>query len=379
MSLALLPSGTRDWAVGMTYYADILDHLGRSAESEAAALAALEYGNRVGDSFVIGLAAWTLAIVYAHRNDLDATRRWLDEVERSPGNWSAAISGQEFLSFGSDLLGTLGDREGVYAYRERCAARVADGGTQSIVDVLDGRLEAMFGDPHRAIELFDRLDGEPWATIRAKWIRSLFRALSALRLGERAVATRYIERSLELVEQMGVPDLPFRHEPHLVQLLADVWPGGDAPAPAAAHVAVLGRFVVTRGTDVVTPAPGNPATLVKVLALRGSLTADQAIDLLWPDADVSTGRSRLRNLLNRIRGQAGELVVRNAEVLELGAEVVTDVARFDELVEHTLAAPSAERPGAARVAMAAYGGELLPGHAYEDWAAGRASGSGAGT
>ena len=225
---------------------------------------------------------------------------------------------------------------------------MADGGTQSIVDVLDGRLEAMFGDPHRAIELFDRLDGEPWATIRAKWIRSLFRALSALRLGERAVATRYIERSLELVEQMGVPDLPFRHEPHLVQLLADVWPGGDAPAPAAAHVAVLGRFAVTRGTDVVTPAPGNPATLVKVLALRGSLTADQAIDLLWPDADVSTGRSRLRNLLNRIRGQAGELVVRNAEVLELGAEVVTDVARFDELVEHTLAAPSAERPGAAR-------------------------------
>lgn len=369
-SLALLPSGTRDWAVGMTYYADILDHLGRSAESEAAALAALDYGNRVGDSFVIGLAAWTLAIVYAHRNDLDATRRWLDEVERSPGNWSAAISGQEFLSFGSDLLGTLGDRDGAYAYRERCAARVADGGSQSIVDVLDGRLEAMFGDPRRAIELFDRLDGEPWATIRARWIRSLFRALSALRLGERAEATRYIERSLELVEQMGVPDLPFRHEPYLVQLLADVWPGGAASAPAAAHVSVLGRFAVTRGTDVVTPSPGNPATLVKVLTLRGSLTVEQAIDLLWPDADAPTGRARLRNLLNRIRGQAGDLVVRNVEVLQLGADVVTDVARFDELVEHTLAAPSDDRPGAARVAMAAYGGELLPGDVYEDWAAG---------
>ncbi len=36
-SIALLPAGSRDWAIALTYYSDILDHLGRSVEAEAAA------------------------------------------------------------------------------------------------------------------------------------------------------------------------------------------------------------------------------------------------------------------------------------------------------------------------------------------------------
>lgn len=368
-ALALLTPGARDWAVAMTYYADILDTLGRSAEAAAAASEAYEYGRRVGDAVATGYGAWSLAIVAAHRHDADETRRWLDEVERSPGNWAGEVPGQEFLAFGADLLGGLGDRAGAAVYRDRCAARVGDGGTQSLVDVVDGRLEAMYGDPRRAIELFERLDDEPYATIRTKWVRMLFRALAGFRLGERVEATKWIERALAVAETMGLPDLPHRHEPTLVAMLAPVWPGGAGPA-VTARVTALGGFAVIRGSEIVTPAPGNPATLVKLLALRGTLTAEQVIDQLWPEADVTTGRSRLRNLLNRVRSQSGELVVRDGEMLRLAADVESDLARFDELVEATLTAEPDDRAGLARVALTAYGGELLPGDAYEDWAAG---------
>jgi DNA-binding SARP family transcriptional activator len=370
-SIALLPAGSRDWALALTYYSDILDHLGRSVESEAAAREAWELGRRQGDTLTTAYGAWSLAVVRAHVGDLDGTRRWLDEVERNPGNWLTEVSGQEFLAFGSDLLGGLGDQDGAYAYRARVAARVGDGGTQPLLDVLDGRLEAMYGDPQRAIEIFDRLDGVPYATIRSKWIRVLFRALAAKRLGDFHGATRFIERALELVEQIGVPDVPFRHEPVVVAMLADVWPGGAQESSGTQlRVVLLGSFAVLRGVELATPSPGNPATLVKLLALRGTQTTEQAIDALWPEADVATGRSRLRNLLNRLRGQSGELVVRNGEALQLARDVTTDVAQFEAGVSAAFDAPVEERAGLARLALGAYAGDLLPGDAYEDWAAG---------
>ncbi|MGB8859881.1 MAG: BTAD domain-containing putative transcriptional regulator [Ilumatobacteraceae bacterium] len=370
-SLALLPSGSRDWAIALTYYSDILDHLGRSVEAEAAGRDAWEVGRRLGDAITTAYGAWAVAIVRAHVGDLDGTRRWLDEVERNPGNWLAEVSGQEFLAYGADLLGGLGDRSGAQEYRARVAARVGHGGTQALLDVLDGRLEAMYGDPQRAIEIFDHLDGQPYATIRAKWIRVLFRALSAKRLGDRHAATKHIERALELVEQIGVPDIPQRHEPVVVAMLADVWPGGaEESAGAQRRIVLLGGFAVVHGVELVTPAPGNPATLVKLLALRGTLTSEQAIDALWPEADVATGRSRLRNLLHRIRSQSGDLVARTGDALGLAAGVSTDVAQFEAGVAAAFDAPAAERAGLARLALGAYAGDLLPADAYEDWAAG---------
>ena len=370
-SIALLPAGSRDWAIALTYYSDILDHLGRSVESEAAAREAWETGRRLGDSITTAYGAWSMAMARAHVGDLAGTVHWLEEVERNPGNWLTEVSGQEFLAYGADLLAGLGDREGADAYHRRVAARVGDGGTQALLDVLDGRLEAMYGDPQRAIEIFDRLDGQPYATIRAKWIRVLFRALAAKRLGDRHAATGFIERALELVEQIGVPDIPHRHEPLVVAMLADVWPGGAAePAGAQRRVVLLGGFAVVHGVELVTPAPGNPATLVKLLALRGALTSEQAIDALWPEADVATGRSRLRNLLNRVRSQSGDVIVRSGDALELAAGVTTDVAQFEAGVSAAFDAPLAERAGLARLALGAYAGELLPADAYEDWAAG---------
>lgn len=369
-SLALLPTGSHDWAVGLTYYADILDYLGRTAEAEAAAREAWETGRRRGDALLTAFGAWSMAIVRCHAADLEGTRHWLAEVERHPGTWMATASGLEFLAFGCDLLANLGDEEGARSYRARLADR-ADEALASLLDVVDCRLEAMFGDPMATLELLDRLRGQPYATAATGWVRELFRALALQRLGRAREATEQISSTLDGLERSGSSDLPRRHESLLVQMLAPVWPGGPEETGAPhLDVALLGRFAVLAGPQVVTPAPGNPATLVKVLALRGVVGSEQLIDLLWPEADVATGRARLRNLLNRVRTQSGDLVRRDGDVLQLAEHVTTDVARFDHAARTALDAPAHERAGLARLAIGAYAGDLLPGDLYEEWAAG---------
>jgi DNA-binding SARP family transcriptional activator len=130
----------------------------------------------------------------------------------------------------------------------------------------------------------------------------------------------------------------------------------------------LGGFSLTVGGVDRTPQPGHPATLVKLLALRSTLTVESAIDELWPEADVATGRARLRNLLNRLKDRAGAIVIRDAETLRLDSSATVDATAFDNAATIALSAPDDERVGRARHALALYVGELLPGDLYEDWA-----------
>ena len=179
--------------------------------------------------------------------------------------------------------------------------------------------------------------------------------------------------ALAEVERLGLPDLPQRHEGLLVRMLASVWPTGARGEAGTdlslVRLSMLGQFAARRGSQDVTPAPGNPALLVKVLALRGTLTTDQAVDLVWPDVDANTGRQRLRNLLSRIRAQTGDVVERRGELLVLAPSVVVDVEQFERAAAQALAADDLSRPGLARLALGAYAGELLPGDPYEDWSA----------
>jgi len=164
---------------------------------------------------------------------------------------------------------------------------------------------------------------------------------------------------------MGDPDRPARREPELLAL-AD--PADRSTAPAAVSVMLLGHFAVERdGVDASSP-PGRPATLVKLLALQGTVTVDEAIDLPWPEADIDIGRARLRNLLNRVRTASGEIVGRRDGALTLAPGVAVDAQRFEEEAAAALAAPPEARPGLARGALARSTGELLPADRYADWA-----------
>lgn len=142
----------------------------------------------------------------------------------------------------------------------------------------------------------------------------------------------------------------------------------SAVEPAGAEVVVLGRFEVRRDGERCTPPPGMAAKAVKVLAVRGGrLHVDELAEELWPDAGPDVGRTRLRNVLTRLRRSSGELVVREGDLVSLAPDVVVDAVAFEAAARAALG-PPADLDGA-RAALGLTGGTLLPDSLYEPWAA----------
>ena len=117
--------------------------------------------------------------------------------------------------------------------------------------------------------------------------------------------------------------------------------------------------------------PGAPASLVKLLALHGGGPAqvDNVIESLWPGVEPSSGRKRLRNVLNRLRESVGDLVERDGEALSLIDGTVVDAVLFEQRALEAFAeAGEAASFDRARAALALYAGEALPDERYEEWA-----------
>ena len=87
--------------------------------------------------------------------------------------------------------------------------------------------------------------------------------------------------------------------------------------------------------------------------------------------DLDAGRNRLRTVLNRLRAEAGDVIVRDGETLVLEEAIAVDLAQFGQESRRALALGRAEPTHAvalARAAIAKYRGDLLPDDPYEDWA-----------
>ncbi len=93
-----------------------------------------------------------------------------------------------------------------------------------------------------------------------------------------------------------------------------------------------------------------------------SHSREELIDLLWPDADLDTGRNRQRQALATLRrsleppGLADVLLADRNTVWLNPVAFRCDVAEFEACI--------ARRDVAG--ALALYAGELLPGH-YDEW------------
>ena len=124
---------------------------------------------------------------------------------------------------------------------------------------------------------------------------------------------------------------------------------------------LLGRFEVRVDSRPVLDSAWpqkRAADLVKLLALAHGhrLTRDQVVEMLWPRLAADAGVANLHKAASYARRALGErdaIVVHGGVVaLAPGAEVITDVERFE------------------RGDDTAYGGELLPDDAYEQWTQG---------
>ena len=369
-SLALTPSAGRHRGVVLTYLADVLDCAGRTVEADAACREALAIGRRIHDHALIGMACWAGAGVAAHTGDHAATVELLDEATRHHSPWLDSPSGAEFRLFAGDVLLSLGDEDGGRRFLDAAREQTDALGLDDALAPLVARYEAMFGDATRAESILAEIEGRPFAVVRGRWTRALLRAYAAHRRGDRDAARALRASALREAARLGYPDLPVRHERWLdaeLRYLDDET--ADRSAEGRCELRLLGTFALLAAGADETPPHGNPATLIKLLAVRGQLTTDQVIDALWPDTDIATGRARLRNTLNRLRSRSGDVVLRRGDSLEISAGVTVDAAAFDDAAGHALAAPEGERVGMARRAVSLYSGELLPGDRYEDWAA----------
>lgn len=138
----------------------------------------------------------------------------------------------------------------------------------------------------------------------------------------------------------------------------------ERPTEAAAQLAVqlLGRFAATVGDRPASIPGGKPQELVKLLAVAGRpLPEDEVSEVLWPGAEPEIGRRRLRNVIARVRA-AGPFVERGEGLLALSAVVDVDLRRFESTARSALRGDTD-----LDVALAGFGGELLPADRFVEW------------
>lgn len=374
-ALAMLPVGDLTRAFWRTHQADVLDFVGRDADAEAALREAIEIGTRRGDPAAVGTAWWSRSWLAAHRGDAAGTRAALEEVERNMGAWLGAGQQIEYLATSAEHLLLAGDVDGYHAYMVRCEAIADASHREEAIPIIRACFDCTHGDAAAGLAAFQALEGKPAVVRIYRPRRLLHMAVAALRMGDPARAAELAAAARADAAELGVPDLHERQHRPLLEQLAPLYgtSGSGAPSPDAGprlRLQLLGGFSLAVGAEVRTPPAGHPATLVKLLALGGPLASEAAIDALWPEADATTGRARLRNVLNRLKERSGPVVLREGDVLRMAPEVEVDVGAFEAAAAAALAAEPDLRIGRARHALALHTGELLPGDRYDDWSTG---------
>ncbi len=374
-ALLLVADLPRPWAFVMlwraTFAAELgLDELGRASVDEVMRVAVEK-----SSSFLVAQGHWRLAVLASYRGDGGAALEQIRDVERNNKLWWE-LGSAEFLAEAADLL----DRVGHTALAHECLARAREDPKDAahLVALAEGILEARHGDPVSAEERLSRLAGDR-VDPRERWRVTLLRGLAAFRRGEAGLAGLLAAQSFEEAARLGQAQLPLIRERAVTEQLLGLAVETGLPAAAALEagalprsLAVLGRFELTVAGRPVPLRSGQEMQLLKLVAVSGGrVHAEQAIEALWPDANRSSGRARLRTVLNRLRTWAGETVSRDGDALVLDPAVTVDIDEFHAEARSALALADSDLPLAtaiARGAIARYRGELLPDDRYEDWA-----------
>lgn len=367
-AVSLARRGTRFYGTLLTFSAEIMQFLGRDADALDTLAEARQIARRFGDVRTIAYCAWATAKVFARQRDVAGVQQWLAEADSHRAEWFDHPTGAEFLAGGAELNALAGDTKAARAWLARAEQHPAVEEYPDIVWPAMGSVEARDGDPAAAVQILTRLLEEGWTEYRERWHYRLWIAYALWRAGDAAAAAAEFRRACAECATFGQPDFPWLHEPEMCRALS-LAPTHDATGPIQIRVHVLGGFSVSAGGDNVAIAPGKPQQLVKILALAGrALPDDEVCDLLWPDATQEVGRRRLRNVVARVRA-AGPLLDRTEGLMALAAGITVDLTDFEGLARTALRAADEHRRERASAALALYGGELLPGDRFEDWAA----------
>jgi DNA-binding SARP family transcriptional activator len=341
--------------------------------ADAMRLAAKEYGRR-------GELEWALQLLLASGDAGEAASMLAATPPEVVETMDALELGAVFDQLPSEAVDAHPNVLLVVARACRLATRFDQG---AVLLERAGALAARAGDSalERAIAAEERLlaAAQGRTDPREYWRVTLLRAFAAFRRGEDRQAGALAARACEEAARLGQPQLPLVRERAVTEQLLGLAVETGQPAPLALQasalprsLAVLGRFELTEAGRPVTLGAGQEAQLLKYVAVSGGqVHAEQAIETIWPEGGRDAGRNRLRTVLNRLRALAGNVLVREGDMLVLDETVRVDVAEFfvEARRAQALAATDlALATAIARGAISRYRGDLLPEDRYEDWA-----------
>ena len=347
-----------------------------SAESRFMRLADLGYLH--DNPRLIAVAAWGRALVESRRGDLPGTLRWIGSAENTALGVADDVLGVPFLCDMATVLGGLGELELATSYLDRANERhpVFPGQVASTAFVLEARKG----------HVEDLEQGLAHTLPASRWRVKLVAAAAMARQGDLETARRLSEEAGRELMALGFSDAASLGEGKAqLELQVALQRAGTGNAGESAtsarpsatqedrRLVVIGEPISIHEGGVVTMIPpGNPQRLVGVLVANGgSVTIDQISDALWPGDEVDVSRTRLRNVLLRLRRVVGDIVVRTGSGLRLAPGLACDLHTFERLATDALSAVRADPELAgelAQRAVAAGDGPLFVDFEYEEWA-----------
>jgi DNA-binding SARP family transcriptional activator len=331
---------------------------------------------------LIAAAAWGRALVASRRDDLATTLRWIAAAENTALSDDDDMHGVPFLCDMTNILGAFGELELADHYFSRALARrdVYPHQVNSTRFMLDAR-RGVLGDVD-AVQRFT-----PPAHV---WRVKLLAAYALAKRGDLDAARRRLAESQHDLVALGFSDAESMGERlaarELQALLERPAPAESTPTllrrpdshvpPQGVRLKVIGGpMTVYPGSEQATVIPtGNPQRLVGVVVANGgSATFDQLGESIWPGEEVETSRTRLRNVLLRLRRAVGDVVARSGSGVRLAPGVSCDLLEFERLARDALAAARADPDLAGRLAhdaIDAGDGAVFVDFDYDEWAVG---------
>ena len=303
----------------------------------------------VAPLFVPGARA-QLARALVRLGDLDAAAVAL-QLPGGKGRWRQNVTYHPVLLAQAELAAAAGDWWRAALFAEDCAEFSRRMGTHNPAMV-------------------------PWQPVAVQALAQLGRTDEAVAIlteaTERAQvfgAPTVLGRLAELRRSIQEPSAD-QAEPSTAATIAVVR-DDTSRAPGSPCLRLLGEAVLVidgeehrLGDDLV-----DRAVCIVALEARG-VHDEQLAEALWPEGDPAVGRTRLRNVLTRIRQRYGEVVVRSGRSVHLADDIAVDLRTFERLATEALSASDdsvAERLG--HEALGLHRGELCPAHPFEAWAA----------
>jgi len=337
-----------------------------------------DIGQLRDDPRLIAMAAWGRAVVAARRDDVPAALRWFGVAENTALGPADDLLGVPFLCDITTYLGGLGELEvaGRYLAKARGRGALYPNAVALAEFVYNARLGRL-GD----------VDAQLAATPPLDWWRvKLVAALALARRGDLAAARRWYDEAKRELIMLGYTNFAALGERRVDEELQALLVGAPVLAAMAAgsegetaeaasgrRLAVIGGPMKLQGPEGLEAVPpGNPQRLLGVIAAYGgSASFDQLSEAIWPGEDIETSRTRLRNVLLRLRRGVGEVVVRTASGVRLAADVTCDLHDFERMAGDALASSRSDPDLAGHLASDAVelvNGPIFADFEYEEWA-----------